>query len=202
MHIAPKGYDARNGLSGQSKEISREDYDRYGGMQLTARELPIAGCSVHLSPVAFSGGRRVTGAVCSLEYAGLLRLQYAVRLGHDPDGWPAYAHVAMRAEVDVPGSPAFVLVHNRERIPLSANDGEAIDAAPLDANGRLREQPSKELRWSQLTTHGAGELWAANLRGRRGWIRLFVNTHSPDRLRTIALLDPPVETLYLSQVTP
>lgn len=202
MHVAPKGYDARNGLSGQSKEISREDYDRYGGLQLTARELPIAGCSVHLSPVAFSGGRRVTGAVCSVEYAGLLRLQYAIRLGHDPDGWPAYAQIAMRAEVEVPGSPAFVLVHNPDRIPLSANDGEAIDAAPLGADGRLREQPSKELRWSQLTTHGAGELWAANLRGRRGWIRLFVNTTSPDRLRTIALLDPPVENLYLTRVAP
>jgi hypothetical protein len=95
-----------------------------------------------------------------------------------------------------------VLVHNRDRIPLSANDGDAVDAAPLDATGRLSDQPSKELRWSQLTTHGTGEVWAANLRGRRGWIRLFVSTQSPERLRTIALLDPPVDTLYLAQVAP
>jgi hypothetical protein len=47
---------------------------------------------------------------------------------------------------------------------------------------------------------GSGELWAANLRGREGWIRLFVNTPSPQRLRTIALLDPPIETLRLAPV--
>jgi hypothetical protein len=202
MHVAPKGYDSRNGLTGKSTEITRENYDKYGGLQLNRKELPIAGCSLHLSPVAFSGGRRVVGAVRSVEYAGLLRLQYAVQLGRDPEGWPAYAHLAIRAEVDVPGSPAFVLIHNPDRIPLSANDGDAVDAAPLDADGRLRDQPSKEMRWAQLTTHGAGEIWAANLRGRRGWIRMFVNTPSPDRLRTIALLDPPIETLYLSQVAP
>jgi hypothetical protein len=202
MHVAPKGYDPRNGLTGKSTEITRENYDKYGGLQLNRKELPIAGCSLHLSPVAFSGGRRVVGAVRSVEYAGLLRLQYAVQLGRDPEGWPAYAHLAIRAEVDVPGSPAFVLIHNPDRIPLSANDGDAVDAAPLDADGRLRDQPSKEMRWAQLTTHGAGEIWAANLRGRRGWIRMFVNTPSPDRLRTIALLDPPIETLYLSQVAP
>jgi hypothetical protein len=200
MHVAPRGYDPRNGLTGKSKEISRENYDRYGGLQLSQRELPIAGCSLHLAPVAFSGGRKVVGAVRSVEYPGLLRVQYAIRLGHDPEGWPAYAHIALRAEVDVPGSPAFVLVHNRDRIPLSANDGDAVDAAPLNADGQLGDQPSKEMRWSQLTTHGAGEIWAANLRERRGWIRLFVSTTSPERLRTIALLDPPVDTLHLAQV--
>jgi hypothetical protein len=202
MHVAPKGYDPRSGLTGKSKEITRENYDRYGGMQLSQRELPIAGCSLHLAPVAFSGGRRVVGAVRSVEYPGLLRVQYALQVGRDPEGWPTYAHIALRAEVDVPGSPAFVLVHNRDRIPLSANDGDAVDAAPLNADGALGDQPSKELRWSQLTTHGAGEVWAANLRGRRGWIRLFVSTSSPARLRTIALLDPPVDTLYLAQVAP
>lgn len=202
MHVAPKGYDPRNGLTGKSREISRENYDRYGGMQLARQELPIAGCSLHLSPVAFSGGRRVVGAVRSVEYAGLLRLQYAVQMGYDPQGEPAYAHIAVRAEVDVAGSPAFVLVNNKERIPLSSTDGEAVDASPLDADGRLREQPSKEMRWSQLTTHGSGELWAVDLRGRRGWIRLFVNSPSPERLRTIALLDPPVDTLRLTPVAP
>jgi hypothetical protein len=202
MHVAPKGYDPRNGLTGKSTEITRENYDKYGGLQLNRKELPITGCSLHLSPVAFSGGRRVVGAVRSVEYAGLLRLQYAVQLGRDPEGWPAYADLAIRAEVDVPGSPAFVLIHNPDRIPLSANDGDAVDAAPRGSDGRLRDQPSKEMRWAQLTTHGAGEIWAANLRGRRGWIRMFVNTPSPDRLRTIALLDPPIETLYLSQAAP
>jgi hypothetical protein len=162
----------------------------------------VAGCSLHLAPVAFSAGRRVVGVIRSVEYAGLLRLQYAVQLGYDADGRPTHATIAMRSQYDLPGSPAFVLVNNRDRIPLSVTDGDAVDAAPVDANGQLADQPSKELRWSALTTHGNGELWAANLRGREGWIRLFVNTPSPDRLRTIALLDPPVETLRLTVVSP
>ncbi|HEX7826222.1 MAG TPA: hypothetical protein VF477_15060, partial [Mycobacterium sp.] len=200
MHVAPKGYDARNGLTGKSKEITLEEYEKYGGLQLSGQELPIAGCSLHLAPVAFSGGRRVVGAIRTVEYAGLLRLQYVVQMGHDPEGRPTHAHIAMRSQVDIGGSPAFVLVNNRDRIPLSATDGDAVDAAPVDAEGRLTEQPSKELRWSQLTVSGSGELWAANLRGREGWIRLFVNTPSPQRLRTIALLDPPIETLRLAPV--
>ncbi|GAB5896377.1 hypothetical protein [Mycolicibacterium mageritense] len=197
MYLAPKGYDPRNGLTGKSFEISLEEYEKYGGMQLTG-QLPVGGCSLHLAPVAFSGGRRVTGAVVSVEYHGLLRLQYAVRIGRDPHGYPATATIAMRSEHDLPGSPAFVLVNNPQRIPLSVHDGQAVDVAPLDAQGQLSDRPSKELRWSQLTTTGTGELWAANVRGLQGWIRLFVNTPSAERLRVIALLDPPVDSLRLT----
>jgi hypothetical protein len=53
-----------------------------------------------------------------------------------------------------------------------------------------------------LTTTGGSELWAANVRNRRGWIRLFVNTSAPESLRLIALLDPPVDHLRLTPVSP
>lgn len=46
------------------------------------------------------------------------------------------------------------------------------------------------------------ELWAANVRDRQGWIRLFVSTPSPASLRLIALLDPPVEHLRLTSAAP
>ncbi len=202
VHLGPKGYDPRKGLTGKSFEISLEAYEKYGGMQLTKQELPASGCSLHLTPVAFSGGRRVVGAVRTVEYAGLLRLQYAVRIDRDADGWPTQATIAMRSQYDLPGSPAFLLINNPQRIPLSMNDGQPVDAATVDYDGRPTGEVSKELRWSALTTHGTGEWWVANLRGLQGWIRLFVNSPSPARLRTIALLDPPVENLRLSQVTP
>jgi hypothetical protein len=198
VYLAPKGYDARNGLTGTSFEISAEEYDKYGGLQLESGKLPLTGCSLHLAPVAFSGGRRMTGAVRSIEYAGLLRLQYAVQLVREPDGSPSHATIYLRSQVPMPGSPPFVLVNNPDRIPLSPSDGEAVDAAPLDASGALSGQPSKELRWSALTTTGTEEPWAVNLRGRRGWIRLFVNAPSALRLSTIALLDPPARDLRLT----
>jgi hypothetical protein len=202
VYLAPKGYDPRNGLTGTSFEITLEEYEKYGGLQLPNGKLPVAGCSLHLAPVAFSAGRRATGAVRSIEYAGLLRLQYAVQLTRDPEGRPSHASIFLRSEYDVPGSPAFVLINHPDRIPLSHSDGEAVNVAPLDAQGRLAAIPSKELRWSSLSTQGTTEAWGADLRGRRGWIRLFVNTPTAARLRTIALLDPPISTLRLTAVAP
>jgi hypothetical protein len=200
VYLAPKGHDPRSAVNGRSFEISLEEYERYGGMHLTG-QLPVGGCSLHLAPVAFAGGRRVVGAFSSIEYRGLLRLQYAVRIGRDPNGFPTTATVALRAEHNVPGSPGFVLINNPQRLPLSVHDGHPVDVAPLDANGQLADLPSKELRWSALTTSGNGELWAANVSGLQGWIRLFVNIGSPAQLRVIALLDPPVETLRLTAAT-
>ena len=202
VHLAPKGHDPRNGLTGKSFEISLEEYEKYGGMQLSQQELPATGCSLHLAPVAFSAGRRVVGAIRSVEYAGLLRLQYAVRIDRDPDGRPTHATIALRSQYELPGSPAFVLINNAQRIPLSMHDGQPVDAAPVNEHGQTIGEISKELRWSALTTHGGGEMWAANLRGLQGWIRLFVNTPSPARLRTIALLDPAVENLRLDSAAP
>ncbi|KLI04582.1 hypothetical protein ACT17_12890 [Mycolicibacterium conceptionense] len=195
--LAPKGHDPRAGLTGRSFEISLEDYEKYGGMHLTGA-LPVGGCSLHLAPVAFSGGRRVTGPVASIEYPGMLRLQYAVRIGRDPNGFPTTATVAVRSEHDLPGSPSFVLVNNPQRMPLSVHDGQPVDVAPLDAQGQLADQPSKQLRWTALTSSGSGELWAANVSGLHGWIRLFLDIPDPAKLRTIALLDPPVQTLQLT----
>lgn len=195
--LGPKDHDPRAGLTGRSFEISLEDYEKYGGMHLTGA-LPVAGCSLHLAPVAFSGGRRVTGPVASIEYPGMLRLQYAVRIGRDQTGYPTTATVAVRSEYDVPGSPSFVLVNNPQRMPLSVHDGQPVDVAPLDAQGQLADQPSKRLRWSALTTSGSGELWAANVSGLHGWIRLFLDIPDPAQLRTLALLDPPVQTLQLT----
>ncbi|MBO0680007.1 hypothetical protein JRC04_21270 [Mycolicibacterium sp. S2-37] len=206
VFLAPKGHDPRDGLghgewAGQSYEITLEEYERYGGLQLSG-QLPVHGCSLHLAPVAFTGGKRVMGAIASVEYQGLLRLQYAVRVGRDPDGRPFSATIAVRSEYDLPGSPPFVLVNNPHRIPLSLHDGEPVDVAPLNEQGQLAAPPSKELRWSQLTTTGGSELWAANVRNRQGWIRLFVNTPAPESLRLIALLDPAVDNLRLTPAGP
>jgi hypothetical protein len=200
VHLAPKGHDPRAGLTGRSYEIPLEDYEKYGGMQFTG-QLPVGGCSLHLAPVAFSGGRRVQGAITSVEYPGLLRLWYAAQIRRNPDGRPMSVAIAIRSEVNVGGSPPFVLVNNPQRIPLSAQDGEPVDVAPLNERGEITEQPSKELRLSALSTAG-GELWAGDVRGRQGWIRLFANIADPARLRTLALQDPPVATLRLTVLGP
>jgi hypothetical protein len=197
VYLAGKGHDPRTGLSGRSYEITLEDYERDGGMQFTG-ELPAAGCSLHLAPVAFSAGRRVLGDITSITYDGLLRLWYSVRIGRDAAGWPVTAALSVRAEVDVTGSPPFVLVHNPDRIPLSVNDGRPVDVAPLNDRGEVVAPPSKEIRYSSIGTDGACEVWVGDIRFLTGWIRLFANLGEPRRLRRLALLDPPVSTLRLT----
>ena len=166
-------------------------------MQFTT-ELPAGGCSLHLAPVAFSAGRRVLGEITSITYDGLLRLWYWVQIGRDPAGSPVTAALTVRAEVDVTGSPPFVLVHNPDRIPLSVNDGQPVDVAPLDDRGEFAGPPSKEVRYSSIGTEGSGEVWVADVRFRTGWIRLFANLGDQRRLRRLALLDPPVSALRLT----
>jgi hypothetical protein len=198
LHLAPKGHDPRGGLSGRSYEISVEDYEKYGGMQFTG-ELPAGGCTLHLVPVAFSAGRRVEGTITSILYPGLLRVQYAIDITRDRAGVPKSARIAARAQADVHGSPPFRLTHHPERIPLSVNDGEPVDVAPLDAAGDLAAGWSKVLQFSSLGTAGAGEVWAADVAGRTGWVRLFADLSDATRLRQLALLDPPVHTLRLTE---
>jgi hypothetical protein len=197
IHLAPKGHDPRMGLSGRFFEIAFEDYHKFGGRQFV-NELPSGGCSLHLAPVAFSAGRRISGPITTIEYAGLLRLWYSVHIDRDRAGDPLRASLTIRAERDVIGSPPFVLINNPDRIPLSINDGEPIDVAPLNERGELAEQAAKEFYWSALRADGPSEVWVANIQGRQGWIRLFASLEA-HRLRQLALLDPPVGALQLGR---
>ena len=197
-YVAGKGHDPRTGLTGRSYEITLEDYEKYGGMQFTG-ELPAGGCSLHLVPEAFSAGKRVLGEITTITYDGLLRMWYSVQIARDPAGNPASAALSVRSEVDVTGSPPFVLVHNPDRIPLSVNDGRPVDVAPVDRRGKMLAAPSKEIRYSRIGTDGSGEAWLGDIRSLTGWIRLFANLGDPARLRRLALLDPPVSALRLPE---
>jgi hypothetical protein len=200
VYMAPKGHDPSDGLTGRSYEIALADYEKYGGMQFVD-SLPNRGCSLHLVPAAFTGGRRVLGAPVSIEYGGLLRLWYDVAISRDPHGLPLSAAVRITAETEVTGSPPFVLVNNSERIPLSVNDGSAVDMVQIDAHGRPIGARCKEFQWSALTVANSGpnsEVWVGDVRGLQGWVRLFANL-PPDRLRLLALLDPAVDTLRLTR---
>lgn len=198
-YIAPKGHNPRDGLTGRCYEIALADYERYGGMRFSG-DLPNGGCALHLVPVAFSGGRRVLGTPVTIEYGGLLRLWYDVRILRDSAGLPLSAAVQMRAEPGATGSPPFVLVHNPRRIPLTMHDGDHVDVYQINRQGKPISGASKEFQLSGLATDWAeSEVWAGEVRGLRGWIRLFA--HLPiDRLRLLALLDPPVDSLMLTPV--
>jgi hypothetical protein len=195
VYITPKGHNPRQGMTGRSYEIALDDYEKYGGMRFVGN-LPNSGCALHLVPAAFSGGRRVLGVPTSIEYGGLLRLWYDIEILRDDDGLPLTAKMNIRAEENVTGSPPFVLVNNPERLPLSVNDGIAVNVFRPASNDDPDPELCKEFQWSALNTQG-GEIWAGDVRGMQGWIRLFANL-PPDRLQLLALLDPPVHALRLT----
>ncbi|HTM86116.1 MAG TPA: hypothetical protein VL179_14675 [Mycobacterium sp.] len=195
VYIAPKGHDPRDGLTGRSYGIARADYEKYGGLQFLG-DLPNRGCSLHLVPVAFTGGHRVLGVPTSIEYRGLLRMWYDVQILREPTGFPLSAAVRIRAETETAGSPPFVLVNNPERLPLSIGDGAPVDMFRVDAEGKPLTGRAKEFQWADLTG-STDEVWAGDARGLQGWIRLFANV-GPHRLQTLALLDPPVAALCLT----
>ncbi|WP_280832908.1 hypothetical protein [Mycolicibacterium frederiksbergense] len=194
VYIAPKGYDPADGLSGRSYEIALAEYEKRGGVEFTG-ELPGLGCSLHLVPVAYAGGHRVTGVITTIEYPGLLRLWYDIELTRDREGRPLTAAVRVRAEDEVIGSPPFVLVYHPDRIPLAVRDGRAIDMTCLDAEGNPVSEPVKEFQ-VVLNSSDADDVWTGDVRGKTGWIKLFAHLH-PTRLRSLALLDPPVAALRL-----
>lgn len=199
VYIAPRGHDPSRGLTGRYYPIARADYEKYGGMQFVDR-LPNGGCSLHLVPVAFSAGRQVQGVPKSIEYSGLLRMWYDVNILRDRAGLPLSAALRIRAETETTGSPPFVLVNNPKRIPLSVKDGWAVDVFQIDDKGEPVSGRAKEFQWSALTTAEGdteSEVWVGDVRGLRGWVRLFANL-PPQRSRLLALLDPPVDALRLT----
>ena len=82
VHLAGKGHDPRNGLTGRSYEITLEDYERYGGMQFTGSCLwAAARCTLRRWP-----SRRADA--CSARSpasptTGCCGLWYSVQIGRD-----------------------------------------------------------------------------------------------------------------------
>ena len=172
-------------------EISRSQYDRDGGLHL-ATPLPEAGCAVHVVAIAYTAGERIVGIPTTVDYSGLLRIQYKTEVRRG--GGRTSLAVRLASQMDLPGSPPFVVVHNETRLPLSARDGQ-----PLEVRGDGATKPGarsfhpKGLRreWSQP--------WTVDVTDKKGYVRVFADV-PPERARTIALLDPPVEQIRLDLI--
>ncbi|MGU3291488.1 hypothetical protein [Williamsia sp. M5A3_1d] len=194
VYVAPRGHSAEAGVSGHPIEVTSGVYERFGGLHLPS-PLPNGGCALHLVPVAFSNARRVLGTPITLDYPGLLRVSYDIEAIRKRGKDSGHAVVRIAAEVAVDGSPPFVLVHNLDRLPLSAFDGSALSVTPLD---RPDVPAMRQFSPRRLTTTFDGEQYKVDLQGLTGFVRLFAQLPA-ERLRTFALLDPPMAKLSLGQ---
>jgi hypothetical protein len=192
VHIGPRGQSADQGITGEPIEISAEMYERFGGLHFP-NPLPNMGCALHLIPVAFAGGYRVHGKPVTVDYPGLLRVYYEATIARGVSGKPTSVTVRVAAEMDVEGSPPFVLIHNQERLPLNSRDGQALGVVQV---GREEAGAAKHFMLTRMSNHPDSQQFRADVHDQVGFVRLFAQLPG-SRLTTFALMDPPVASLML-----
>lgn len=193
VHIGAKGQDAAlpPGGSGQV-EVSNDLYERLGGLQFP-KPLPSWGCSVHMVGVSFVGGERILGNPKVIDYGGLLRMRYSLDYKKTLLQKLDRVLVRIAAETDLNSCPPFVLVHNPDRLPLHVGDGQPLEMI-LDVEEVT--QPVTRFVPPRLGQQLSEVGWRASVKGKSGFIRLFVDVPA-ERLRTVALLDPHPSQLQL-----
>jgi len=176
----------------QRMDISADEYTRLGGMHFS-RTLPSSGCSVHMVGVSYSNGERIESAPVSVDYPGLLRLEYTVehRRGRLNRG-PMTLQLRIRSELKLTHAPPFLVVFNPDRFPLESGDGDPVDVVLDDGRANM---PVRRFVPDGLDPEWSQQLWQAMPPG-PGFVRLFLDL-PPERLQTVALLDPDINQLIV-----
>lgn len=200
VYHGPAGQDPELSLNSRAMEISQHDYLRRGGLHFT-QSLPSQGCDLHLVPVSFEAGTRVSGSITTVNYPSILRLNYQLLMVKNMLGKLTGVSVAVQTSEEVQAMPAFVLVYNQDRLPLTARDGVALNMVPnIDA----AMAPIR--RFTPGTGSGIGGpvswksdpgSWAMDVSPTGGYVRLFADL-PVEVLRQVALLDPPMTCLRLT----
>ncbi|MGX7724154.1 hypothetical protein [Rhodococcus sp. 5G237] len=173
-------------------EISRSQYERDGGLHLRD-QLPEQGCAVHVVAIAYTAGERIVGKPSTVDYPGLLRIQYTIESRPAPGGGLVLA-IRLASEIELSTAPPFLIVHNLRRLPLSARDGQ-----PLEVRGGSGTQPGARSFHPNGLRREWSQPWLVDVSDARGFVRVFADVR-PEKARTIALLDPPVEQINLDLI--
>ncbi|MDP9905647.1 hypothetical protein [Arthrobacter bambusae] len=197
VYQGPSGHDPELALSGQPVEVSEPVYRQRGGLHFET-QLPAIGCDLHLVPVTFEAGKRVSGEPTTVNYPWIMRMKYELIAKKSMFIKTAGVSVVVTA-LERPGSPlSFVLVFNPDRLPLTISDGRPMNMI-RDADGAPR---SSRIFTPEIGTPNepatawrtTGEDWAADVGTQSGFLRLFASL-PPEGLRRVALMDPPMDSL-------
>jgi len=192
MFTGPIGGEAAAAMTGRPVEITREDWEKLGGLHLRD-SLPSVGCTIHLVPVAFDDGRRVNGEPCSLKYPYLVRMYYRIDIKRNLLRKPVSALISLVAADPIAVPTVFALVHHPTRLPLDINDGEPLR---VSLDGEPGAELSHRIQLDHMITEPDGNRWRSDLSKRGGFIRLFVERDAASLSRW-ALIDPPIGELCI-----
>jgi hypothetical protein len=175
-------------------EIWRTKYERDGGVTFE-KKLEPKGCQIVLVPVNYSQREAVHGQLTALNYPGLHRLKYdLVPLRDNPTRY--LTELYLTNDLDLDSAIALTMVNRRDRLPLSANDGDPVYFVPSNGGDVSPQVFIPELKKGQ---HSTG--WRADWTRQRGYFRLFI-TSQADSTKRYALADPSIRGLYLDLQLP
>ena len=177
--------------------ISGDEYKELGGLRFTDN-LPDRGCAVHLVPATFLGGERVEGNPITVIYPPLLRMGYETKFTRSLLGAITGVTVSITSARDLDSPPPFVVIHNPTRFPLSMQDGTALSVFEDGMEGVVSTKVFRPRGLSSTSPNTVwrsdSELWKTEVAAATGYLRLFVALE-PERLVSVALLDPPPSQL-------
>lgn len=162
--------------------LTRDDYDRTGGMRIT-RTLPSNGCTLHLFGVVYLDGQPVHSVPTSVDYPGMTRLRYELVPMIDthqqapPGAMPSFYRLFCTSDDELHELP-IVIVGNPRRLPLEPEDGEMIQQAVISLGADQRVF--------------VGDLPVGQ---RPMTLRMFIHRPAAE-VGTVAVLDPRVDTLH------
>ncbi|WKD62043.1 hypothetical protein CCICO_10220 [Corynebacterium ciconiae DSM 44920] len=177
----PKGASVvhvRTSRSRIDRYLVEEDYRRQGGVRL---ELSNLGDIVELEPRFYFGGTPVTGEKTTLNYDGLWIYRYRIRTRQRADRPGLELGVWLwREGFEDERPPSFVLVYNRSRLPLHAQDGEPLLTSLTTNSGS--DEPTPKIVPELLAAHANAAaatsdetFWSALLSpGQSGYVRVFL----------------------------
>jgi hypothetical protein len=194
--------------------MDRDTFDLEGGHTFSGADesarLDPRGCDIWL--VSRKNNSDASGRPCApwtspasvVRYAGLTRLEYKL----EPVGRQGRRVLSVRlspGEVGLNKIVRFRLVHRPDRFPLGPQDGEVLAASRfperLGSAPRAAEPvgaPDPNLEVPGLR-EGVCYEWSADLGDRSGYFRAFVSESSETPRGQLALLDPPIDTLWIKR---
>jgi hypothetical protein len=193
------GQDPAVALNGAPLEISKSGYAQRGGLHFP-HPLPDEGCDLHLVPITFEAGARVSGEPTTVNYPWILKLSYEATIKRNLLGKITGVSVTLRSEKSVASPPPFVLVYHPDRLPLTGRDGIALSMIK-DVDGA--PAPNRRFVPDRISPSDSGTAWRTEPKAwadevsQSGFVRLFVDL-PVDAMKQVALLDPPLARLSLN----
>lgn len=192
VHLAPRNSEPAAVVQGRPRlEVDRERYIKDGGIRL-------AHPSAQPADVILTAW--VTGETSSAPVVVPLESRLTIHYSLEAQKWLRvgpikHARVVVWSDQKVrSGAPQFVVVHNPERLPLHAEDGEALAVVPDETPDAT---PQRAFSPPSLSGGPQGAAYRALApKQAKGYVRVFVAPQISEQVRRrIILLDPPVSSL-------